>query len=69
MQDFLGDLIPKGEMWIEARYFLKEEKYIPKEEKCLSEPSQLMRKKQQNRRRNKGGIKVLGGGQAIIRWW
>jgi hypothetical protein len=31
-------------MWIKVRYFLKEEKYIPKSEKCLSESSQLMRK-------------------------
>ena len=31
-------------MWIKARYFLKEEKYIPKREKFLSESSQLMRK-------------------------
>jgi len=26
-------------MWIKARYFLKEEKHIPKEEKYLSESS------------------------------
>ena len=26
-------------MWIKTMYFLKEEKYIPKREKCLSESS------------------------------
>ena len=51
LQDILGARLFRwfdskgGEIWIKAWYFLKEEKYIPKGEKCLSESSQLMREK------------------------
>ena len=48
-------------MWIKARYFLKKKKHILKGEKYLSESS--------HEGESKGGIMVLGGGQAIIGWW
>ena len=55
-------------MWIKARYFLKEKKYIPKGGKYLSESShegEVVRKGGGT----KGEIMVLGGGQVIIGWW
>ena len=45
-------------MWIKARYFLKDEKHIPKGEKCLSESSQLM-----------GRSSKVGGGSKGESWF
>ena len=52
-------------MWIKARYFLKEKKYIPKGEKYLRKSShegEVARSGEEQR----GEIMVLGGGQVII---
>ena len=51
-------------MWIKARYFLKEEKHIPKEEKYLSESSH--KGEVAKKGRIKGEIMVLEGCQVII---
>ena len=46
----------------------KKEKYIPKGGNADWIKSTYERRVA-NRRRNNGGIMVLGGGQAIIGWW
>ena len=46
----------------------KKEKYIPKGENADWIKSTYERRVA-NKGRNKGGIMVLGGGQAIIGWW
>jgi len=55
-------------MWIKARYFLKEKKYIPKGEKYLRKSSHEG-ESSKIRGGTKGKIMVLGGGQVIIGWW
>ena len=76
MQDFLGDLIPKGE-----KYGSKQGMFPTKRERCSQEGKTFQRGRHAkwikstyergvaNRERNKGGIMVLEGGQAIIGWW
>ena len=69
MQDFLGNLIPKGEKCGSKQGIFSRRRSIFKRGRNAKWVKSTSEGGVANRGRNKEGIMVLGGGQVDIGWW